>query len=107
MFGKTTELTPLAARKQLLLVESELNRVQMMNELRDFKNDLRHLRNQVEAMGAIASTAAELTDTFSQIKNAFSHGAENGERKKSWLSTLFSGAKTCASVWSAFQSRPK
>jgi hypothetical protein len=37
MPGKNLNLTPLESRKQLLLVESELNRAQLLNELRDFK----------------------------------------------------------------------
>ena len=36
MPGKIPQLTPLATRKQLLLLESELNRVQLLQEVGDF-----------------------------------------------------------------------
>ena len=47
MSGKkiTNGLSPLEARKQLLLVESELNRAQLINELRGFKDELHQLKN--------------------------------------------------------------
>jgi hypothetical protein len=103
---KTTGLTELETRKQLLLVESELNRAQLVNELREFKSGLHQLRNQVNAVGSIASSAAKLTDTFSRIRNAFTHQNEGGNGK-SWLSTLLTGAQTAASVFGAFRSRSK
>jgi len=57
MSGKkiTKGLSPLEARKQLLVVESELNRAQLINELRGLKDELYQLKNQVEAIGSIAS----------------------------------------------------
>ncbi len=106
MSRKTTGLTPLETRKQLLLVESELNRAQLVNELREFKIELHELRNQMNAVGSIASSAAKLTDTFSRIRSAFTH-REPGDGSKSWLSTALSGAQTVASLFGAFRSRSK
>jgi hypothetical protein len=111
MSGKkiTTSLSPLEARKQLLLVESELNRAQLISELHGFKNELHQLKNQVEAIGSIASAAVKVTSTFSGIWNAFSHRGENGENStgKSWFSSLVNGAQLCASLLGAFRSKSK
>jgi hypothetical protein len=111
MSGKkiTKGLSPLEARKQLLVVESELNRAQLINELRGLKDELYQLKNQVEAIGSIASGAVKLTSTISRIWNAFSHRGENAENApgKPWFSSLINGAQLCASLLGAFRSRSK
>jgi hypothetical protein len=111
MSGKkiTKGLSPLEARKQLLVVESELNRAQLINELRGLKDELYQLKNQVEAIGSIASGAVKLTSTISRIWNAFSHRGENAENDpgKPWFSSLINGAQLCASLLGAFRSRSK
>jgi len=97
MSGKKSQLTSLETRKQLLLVESELNRAQLLNELRDFKSEIRHLKHQVLEIGSIATSAAKLATTFSAIGQAFSH--RNEGEKPSWISTLLNGAKAGTSLW--------
>jgi hypothetical protein len=99
MSRKNPQLTSLETRKQLLLVESELNRVQLLNELRDFKNEIQHLKHQVGAIGFVASLAANLTATFSAVGRAFSHRDEVENGKPSWISTLLNGAKAGTSLW--------
>jgi len=103
MSGKTTGLTALETRKQLLLVESELNRAQLINEVRDLKNEFHHLKRQLEAIGSIAASAAKLAGTFSSIGSVFSHH-EKEDGKPSWISTLAKGARTGASLWVALKS---
>jgi hypothetical protein len=107
MPGKNLHLTPLESRKQLLLVESELNRAQFVNELRDLNNEIRHLKGQVQAVGTLVSSAAKVAATFSAIGGAFTHRdlGENG--KSSWLSILLNGARTGASIWGALRSHLK
>jgi hypothetical protein len=98
MPGKKSQLTPLETRKQLLLVESELNRVQLLNELRDWKNELHNLKQQMEAIGSMVSVAAKLTATFSAVGRAFSHRNE-GDNQPSWVSMLLDGAQAGTSLW--------
>jgi hypothetical protein len=98
MPGKKSQLTPLEARKQLLLVESELNRVQMLNEVRDWKNELHNLKQQMQTIGSMASAAAKLAATFSTVSRAFSHRDE-GDNQPSWVSTLLNGAQAGTSLW--------
>ena len=99
MSSEKSELTSLEARKQLLLVESELNRAQLLNELRDFNNEVQHLKRQVGAIGSMAAVAANLTATFSAVGRAFAHREEGKNGKPSWISTLFDGAKAGTSLW--------
>lgn len=99
MSGKKSQLTPLETSKQLLLVESELNRAQLLDELRDFKNGIHHLKHQVWEIGSIAASAAKLATTFSAIGQAFSHRNEGEKENPSWISTLLNGAKAGTSLW--------
>jgi hypothetical protein len=107
MDGKKSQLTSLETRKQLLLVESELNRAQLLNELCDFKNEVHLLKNQMQAIGSLAASAAKLATTFSAIGTAFTHrdASENG--KSSWISTLLNGARTGAELWTTLRSHLK
>jgi hypothetical protein len=107
MPGKNFHLTPLESRKQLLLVESELNRAQLVNELRELKGEIHHLKNQVHAVGSMVSSAAKLATTFSAIGSAFTHRSAAEKEKSSWISTLFNGARTGASIWGALRSHLK
>jgi hypothetical protein len=107
MSGKNFHLTPLESRKQLLLVESELNRVQLLNELRDLKSEISHVTEQVRTIGSFASSVAKLTTTFSTIGNIFNHGSTDEEAKSSWFSKLLNGARTGASIWGALRSKQK
>jgi Zn-dependent membrane protease YugP len=99
MAGETPQLTPLETRKQLLLVESELNRVQLGNEFRDFKSEILRLKNQVFEMGSLTSLAT----AFSAVGRAISHRDEGDET--SWISTLLSCARAGTSLWRWFRSR--
>jgi hypothetical protein len=107
MPGKNFRLTSLESRKQLLLVESELNRAQLINELRDFKSEIHALKDQVHAISSLASSAAKLTSTFSAIGYAFTHRKTGEKGKSSWISTLFAGARTGVSIWGALRSKLK
>jgi len=97
MPGKKIQLTPLETRKQLLLVESELNRAQLINEVRDFKDQILHLKHQVLGLGSTVSLAARLAATFSAVGRPFSRRDEDG--RSSWISTLFKCAKAGTSLW--------
>lgn len=104
MPGKITQLKPLETRKQLLLIESELNRVQLLKEIGDFKGEISHLKHQVTEISSIAASAAELASTFNSVRRVFSHSRDDGEKGPgSWISTLIEGAKAGASVWHLFR----
>jgi hypothetical protein len=103
MSGKKNRLTPLEVRKQMLLAESELNRVQFIHEWNDLKNELHRLTGPLRTVGAVASSVAKAGATFSLLRRIWSGGGSN--QKKSWVSKLLDGAKTGASLWLMFRSR--
>lgn len=108
MSGKKNQLTALETRKQMLLVESELNRVQLGVELRKLKGEVYHLQQQVHAFGSLASTAAKLAATFSVISQMFPPKEAAAEKpKSSFFSKMFSGVRAGATLWGAIQSHFK
>ncbi|HEY5297347.1 MAG TPA: hypothetical protein VIK59_05435 [Verrucomicrobiae bacterium] len=105
MPGKTTRLTARETRKQLLLVESELNRAHLLNDVRDIQNELHRLQTQVHAIGSMIASTARLAATFFSIGNIFTHpDDDHADKKKSWISNLMKGARTGASVWMKLKS---
>jgi hypothetical protein len=107
MLGKNLDLTPLKSRKQLLLVESELNRAQLLNELRDLNHETHYLKTQIQSAGNLITSAAKLATTFSAIGSAFTHRDTRENGKSSWLSTLINGARTGATIWGTIRSQMK
>jgi hypothetical protein len=99
MPGKLAQLTPLETRKQLLLLESELNRAQLLREVGDFKNEIRHLKQQACEISSLASSAAKVAGTVSAVGRVFSYRDDNEKGSGSWISTLFNGAKAGAALW--------
>jgi hypothetical protein len=106
MPGKKPALTALESRKQMLVVESELNRALLTNEFRDLKNEVSHLKAQVHAMGSLISSAADLASTFASVGSIFGSHGGNG-KGRSWISTIVQGVRVGASVWGAVRSRFK
>src|SRR5579859_6010868 len=97
MLEKPPGLTPLAARKKLLLLESDLNREQLVEAVHDWKHAFHRSKEHWIQFGAVASTAARLTATFSTVRRLFSRSNPGG--RKSWFSMLFDGVSTGASLW--------
>ena len=107
MPGKNLHLTPLESRKRLLLVESELNRAQLLNELHGLKTEMCHWQGQLQAIGSIAATVSNLAATISAMGRAFTHRSEGQPGKSSLISTVLNGVRTGASIWGALRSHPK
>jgi|ERR1700733_5032869 hypothetical protein len=91
----------------LLVVESELNRVQLLAEVRGFKNELGRLQQEIQAFGSLAASAAKLATIFSTVSGAFFHRHEENAGRRSWISTLLKGLKTGAALWGALRSDQK
>ena len=95
------KLSPLAVRKQLLLVESDLNRAQFANEYAALNDQVRGLTGEFQGL---ISTATALVSGVQAVRGLWSERREN---KGSWFSKLFNVVRSGASAWSAFKSRPR
>jgi hypothetical protein len=99
MFGQKPGINPLQTRKELLVLESEINRAQMLNEWQDISDGVRALTDRVKSVGSLASAATLLVSAFPLRHSEPSTG------KSSWLNTIFKGAKLAGSIWLACRSR--
>jgi hypothetical protein len=93
---------PLALRKELLIAESEINRVQLLEEWRGMTVGLHSVTERVKSAGSIASAAAMLVAAVSAFRQGKS---ESNGSKTSWFQTALKGAELAGSVWQAFRAR--
>jgi hypothetical protein len=97
MSGKEPELTGLEARRQLLLLESGLNRGKLIDAVHTFKHELHCTRQQLTDLGTMATLATRAASTVSSATRLFSGRGDGG--KKSWFSYLLNGTATGTSLW--------
>lgn len=103
MSGKTTCLAELRAKKQELLIESELNRVQMLRDWSSLKTSVRQLANPLRAAKMLAGSTATAATAIAVFRRIYHHKSQNG--KRSWIGHLASGAKLGASIIKLVQAR--
>jgi hypothetical protein len=95
-------MSALASRKKLLIAESELNRVQLVQELETIKGEFHALANQARTITSLASAAATLIAGVAALRRKKSPPAEE---KPSWLQTVVKGAGLVSTIWAAFRSQ--
>lgn len=97
MPGTNTQLTPLAVRKQLLLVESEVNRAQLRGECASLKSQVGEWTHSVHsAVDCCASAVAAGQEALALIRDALSG---HGRDKPSLLFTVIKGVRLGSSLW--------
>jgi len=98
-------MNPLAARKQLLLLEAELLRHQMAEDWTALAGQIEAGRRQARTFGSLASKAALGWTVFSLLLPGKQNPAPRG---RSWTGILWRGlrlAMTLAPAWKAFARR--
>jgi len=103
MSGKIPRMNTLQSRKQLLIVESELNRAQMIGDLTAMTEDVNALAARAKSFGSMATSAAGLVVGLANLRRAVR--PVEPAAKPSWLRTIFKGAGLVSSLWMAFRSR--
>jgi hypothetical protein len=104
MFGKNPRMNTLAMRKQLLLAESELNRVQLGREMAELRAGIRTLTGRAQSFTSIVSSVAVLVSALATFRR--SKSADAGA-KPSWPQTILKGAGLISSLWLAFRSQER
>ncbi len=100
MFGKKSRLTSLGSRKQLLVAESELNRVQLASDLVQLREEVQVFTHRAKSYGAIVSTVAVLLAGLTVSRRSKSEGAKT---KPSWWQSLLKGVSLISTLWMAFR----
>jgi len=101
MSGTTSHLTASGVRKQLLLVESDMNRLQLLEEWQTLGRESRELVQHARSACSVVTTVAAMG--IAGIKAFRDSGPAGRQHKYSWLSTLISSLRLGASVWKAFR----
>ncbi len=94
-------MSPLEARKQLLIAESEINRAQLAREFELVKSNARALRERAKSFGSLASSVAAMVTGLSAFRGM---GRERSDGKRSWVKTILKVAGFAANFWLAFRS---
>lgn len=89
MPGTNSKLSALEARKQLLVIESELHRAQLLHEWETLQLASQGLRQQVRRASSIISGVAAI---FANVRTSLA-------RKCSWLTTLMRGFRLGVTLW--------
>jgi hypothetical protein len=100
MFGKKTYLRALESRKQALLAESEVNRIELLKDFGALKTEVHHVKKQLRAAGSIASSAAILAAAAAVLRRRKPETAKTDNHSKgSWVSAALNGAQVGASLF--------
>jgi len=107
MAGKTSRLTALEMRKQLLLAESDLNRKLLSAEWAGVRNEIHGLTSRLGSLGSLASVAAQVGAASTGFFNGLSPRERWPEaaKKSSWFASLLRGVKVGGVLWSVLRSR--
>jgi hypothetical protein len=95
-------LNPLELRKELLIAESEINRVQLAEEWNAMTAGFHNVTERVKSVGSIASVAVMLLAGVSAFRRRKS---ESNGAKNSLFRTALKGAEIAGSVWQAWRAR--
>ena len=102
MSEKKSFVTPLELRKQLLIAESELNRVRLLQEWQTMGDGLYHLADQARSLNNMASSTMSLVSGLASLTSG--EPAPTGS-KISWFKKAISGARLASTIWLLFRSR--
>ena len=102
MSGAKPHLKPLEARRRLLVVESEINRAELLGEWQGLNSRVHGLAQQARSYCSILSTALAISTAFVAFRRVLP-GKKTG--RSSWISTLLKGARMGVSLWSAARER--
>lgn len=103
MFGEKSHLiSPLESRKQLLIAESEINRVELSREWQTMTRGVCGLADRAKTIGEWASAAALLAAGVTALRRG---PPVPGIAKSSWFQKILNGARVALTIWLAFRAR--
>ena len=92
-------MNPLTLSKQLLIAESELNRIHLIEDAAMIKVEVLTLANRTRSFTTIASSAITMLSGLLAMQRDRSATPS----KTSWWTTLLTSSGMIASLWQAFQ----
>ncbi len=95
-------MNPLESRKQLLIMESEVNRAQLLQEWQTLAEGGRDLAHRAKSFGTVALSIMPLVVGLAAFKSAKPPPAAS---KASWFQKVASGARLASTIWLMMRSR--
>ena len=105
MFGRTSQLTGLAMRKQLLVLSSEVNRMQLVRACTVLRGEMRVLGSSLRASGSVVSKASLAIATVAAVRQIF-RPRQTSQPRPTWLSIALRAAQIGSSLWSGLRRSP-
>jgi hypothetical protein len=96
-------MNPLAARKKILIAESELNRAQIVANGAELQAGLRALAARAKSFSSLASAAVVLVAGVAALRRGPRNRATTAPA--TWRQTLVKGAGFASSIWLAFRAK--
>lgn len=104
MFGKNIRCSELETRKKLLLLESELNRVLLLEEVAEVKNEARQIAGRIASTGPLTMFAVQAGSSLTGLFDRIFHRGRGGEkRKSSRFFSLLRSLRAGIMLWSEFR----
>ena len=95
-------MSSLKSRKDLLLAESELNRVQALDDLTRLAGSARALYGRACSLGSVASPVAAILSGLAAFQRP---KAEDHGKHSTWLPRIIKGVGVVSTLWLAIRSR--
>ncbi len=102
MPARRTRLTPLGARKQLLIAESDVNRARMLEDASEFAAGFKSATSRARSIGSVASSAAMLMASAAALRPS---GTVAAGVKASPFRALLKGVGLLSTLWLAFRAQ--
>ena len=103
MLNRPVHVSPLQARKRLLIAESELNRSDMSREWQTVQQGAHELAKRARTLGAWAALGSSLLASWGAYRQG---NSLRPSPKRSWLDTALQTARITQEIWALCRTRP-
>lgn len=100
MAGRKSQLSPLGYRKQLLVAESEINRVRVSEEWQAMAQGVRGLAHRTKS---VAVWAAPATLVVAGLAAFWRGKSAPAAPQSTWLRKIVNGARLASTCWLAYR----
>ena len=104
MFGKKSYLKALETRKQEILAQSDVTRLELLKDLEILKTELQRVKKQLRTAGSIASSVVVVAAAASVLGRKHEPTKAETRAKVPWVAAALNGAKVGASLFMKLRS---
>lgn len=101
MFGHQAHLNALESRRKLLVAESELNRLQAVQEWNVFAEEVRQVAERARSLNSLAASFISVVSGFSELTEGRRQAATGGG---GWFHRLATATRFVSTLWMVYRS---